>query len=65
MATNTEKVVVQVVVQGDKQLDNLTKKSGTATKSFGKMAAGVLAAAAAFKTISNVIGSSIKTFTAF
>ena len=47
MATNTEKVVVQVVVQGDKQLDNLTKKTGKATKSFGNMAAGILGAVAA------------------
>ena len=65
MATNTEKIVVQVVVQGDKQLDNLTKKSGTATKSFGKMAAGVLAATAAFRGISSVIGGAIKSFRDF
>jgi len=65
MATNTEKVVVQVVVKGDKQLDKITKKSGTATKSFGKMAAGVLAATAAFRGISQVIAGSIKSFKAF
>ena len=27
MATNTEKIVVQVIVQGDKQLDNLNKRT--------------------------------------
>ena len=65
MATNTEKVVVQVIVKGDKQLDNLTKKSGTATKSFGKMAAGILAATAAFRGISSIIGGAIKSFRDF
>jgi TP901 family phage tail tape measure protein len=65
MATNTEKIVVQVVVQGDKQLDNLTKKSGTATKSFGKMAAGIATATIAFRTISSVIGNAVKTFKDF
>jgi hypothetical protein len=28
MATNTEKIVVQVVVKGGKQLDNLGEKTG-------------------------------------
>ena len=65
MATNTEKVVVQVIVKGGSQLDKITKKSGTATKSFGKMAAGILAATAAFRGISSVIGSAIKTFRDF
>ena len=62
---NTEKIVVQVVVKGDKQLDNLQKKAGTTTKSFGKMAGGILAAAAAFTTINNVIGGAIKSFRDF
>ena len=72
MATNTEKVVVQVIVKGGSQLDKLDKKTGKATKSVGgltkgmaKMAGGVLAAAAAFKAIGNTISSAIKTFTAF
>lgn len=72
MATNTEKVVVQVIVKGGKQLDNLTKKTGDATKSTGgltkgmaKMAGGVLAATAAFRAIGQVISSSIKTFKNF
>ena len=72
MATNTEKIVVQVQVKGGKQLDNLTKKTGKATKSAGgltkgmaKMAGGVLAATAAFRTIGKVISSSITTFKNF
>ena len=73
MATNTEKVVVQVIVKGGKQLDNLTKKTGTATKSAGgltknmaKMAAGVLAAAAAFRAIGQAVYQvQLTTFTAF
>ena len=72
MATNTEKVVVQVIVKGGKDLDNLTKKTGDATKSTGgltkgmaKMAGGILAAAAAFRKIGQVISGAIKSFTAF
>tara|TARA_B110000037_G_scaffold66657_1_gene81063 strand:+ start:602 stop:3283 length:2682 start_codon:yes stop_codon:yes gene_type:complete len=72
MATNTEKIVVQVIVKGDKQLDNLDKKTGKATKSVGgltkgmaKMAAGVFAATTAFRAIGQVISSSIKTFKNF
>ena len=72
MATNTEKIVVQVQVKGGKQLDNLTKKTGKATKSVGglqkgmaKMAAKVFAAAAAFRGISRVIGGAIKSFRDF
>ena len=33
---NTEKIVVQVVVQGEKDLQRLEKRTGTTTKSFGK-----------------------------
>ena len=72
MATNTEKVVVQVIVKGGGQLDNLTKKTTKATKSAGgltkgmaKMAAGVFAATVAFRTISSVIGNAVKTFKDF
>ena len=72
MATNTEKIVVQVVVKGGKQLDNLTKKTGAATKSVGglnkgmlKMAGGVAIAAAAFRGITKIISDSIKTFKNF
>jgi TP901 family phage tail tape measure protein len=72
MATNTEKIVVQVIVKGGGQLDNLTKKTTKATKSAGgltkgmaKMAAGVFAATTAFRTIGQVIASSISTFKNF
>ena len=72
MATNTEKVVVQVIVKGGGQLDALTKKTTKATKSAGgltkgmaKMAAGVFAATVAFRTISSVIGNAVKTFKDF
>ena len=62
---NTEKIVVQVVVKGEKDLQRVGKSADKSTKSFGKMAAGVLGAVAAFKTISSAIGSAIKTFKAF
>jgi len=72
MATNTEKIVVQIQIKGQRDLDKLgaktdkaTKKVGGLNKSFVKMAAGVLGAAAAFRTIGQVISSSIKTFKNF
>ncbi len=65
MATNTEKIVVQVVVQGDKQLGNLEKKTKSTTKSFGKMTAGIVGAVAAFRTITAAVGSAIKSFRDF
>ena len=72
MAINTEKIVVQVVVKGQKDLDNLSKKTGKATKSasgmtkgFAGMAAGALAAVAAFRQIGKVIGGAISTFKDF
>ena len=65
MATNTEKIVVQVVVKGEKDLKNLEKRTGTTTKGFAKMAIGIGAAVAAFRTINKVIGSAIRTFRDF
>ena len=62
---NTEKIVVQVVVQGEKDLQKLERRTGSTTKSFAKMGAGVLAAVTAFKTITSVIGSAIKSFRDF
>ena len=59
---NTERIVVQVVVQGQKDLANLEKRTGSTTRSFGKMAAGVLAAAAAFRTINEIVSTSVKYF---
>ena len=62
---NTEKIVVQVVVKGQKGLDKVGKSADKGTKSFGKMAAGIAAAAAAFATINRVLGSAIKSFRDF
>ena len=72
MATNTEKIVVQVIVKGDKQLDRLTQKTkkaaksaGGVTKGFAKMVAGMTAAAVVFRQINQLVSSTIKTFTKF
>jgi len=65
MATNTEKIVVQVVVKGQKSLKNLENQTEKTTLGFKKVTAGVLGAVAAFRTINQVIGSSIKTFRDF
>tara|TARA_R110002020_G_scaffold134524_4_gene300294 strand:- start:2111 stop:4750 length:2640 start_codon:yes stop_codon:yes gene_type:complete len=65
MATNTEKIVVQVVVQGQKDLDKLEKRTGGVTRGFGKMAAGITAAVVAFRTINQVIGGAIRSFRDF
>ena len=69
---NTEKIVVQVVVQGEKQLENLNKRTGKATKSVGGltkslagMTGGILTATAAFQQVNKAVGSAIKTFTKF
>ena len=65
MGTNTEKIVVQVVVQGDKQLGNLEKKTKKTTMSFGKLAAGIGSAVVAFRTAVKVISSAIRVFKDF
>ena len=62
---NTERIVVQVVVQGQKDLANLEKRSGSTTKSFGRMAGQIAAAAAAFSAINAAVGSAIKSFRDF
>ena len=69
---NTEKIVVQVVVKGEKQLVGLSKNTEKATKKTGKlqkeltkMATKALAVATAFATINRVIGSAIKSFRDF
>ena len=72
MATNTEKIVVQVVVKGQGELEKLnqgTKKAtggfASLTKGTAAMAGGILAAAAAFRKISQTISTALKTFTKF
>jgi TP901 family phage tail tape measure protein len=62
---NTERIVVQVVVQGQKDLANLEKRTGSTTKSFSKMAGQIAAAAAAFSAINSAVGSAIKSFRDF
>ena len=62
---NTEKIVVQVVVQGERDLQKIGKTADKSTKSFGKMAAGVLGAVAAFRQISSSVSSAIKSFRDF
>ena len=69
MATNTEKIVVQVVVKGEKDLNNLntttkkaTKGVGSLVKQYGLLTAGVLGSAAAFRTINKLIADSVRAF---
>ncbi len=72
MATNTEKIVVQVVVKGQGELEKLNQGTKKTTKGFagltkgvGAAAAGILAAVAAFRKMSQLVSSSIKTFKNF
>ena len=72
MATDTEKIIVQVVVKGQGELEKLnqgTKKAtggfASLTKGTAAMAGGILAAAAAFRKISQTISTALKTFTKF
>jgi len=62
---NTEKIVVQVVVKGEKDLQRVGKSADKSTRSFGKMAAGIVAASVAFSKINQVIGGAIRTFRDF
>ena len=73
MATNTEKIVVQIQVKGQRDLDKLgantdkaTKKVGGLNKGIAKMAAGLFAATVVFRKIATkVVGTAIKTFKDF
>ena len=72
MGTNTERVVVQVVVQGSKQLDTLKNKTNKAStgvlglsNNFVKLGASVLGAITTFRQISRLISNVLKTFTQF
>ena len=72
MATNTEKIVVQVIVKGQGELEKLNQGTKKTTKGFagltkgvGAAAAGILAAVAAFRKMSQLVSSSIKTFKNF
>ena len=72
MATNTEKIVVQIQIKGQRDLDKLgastdkaTKKVGGLNKSFVKMAGSIAAATIAFRIAAKVVGDAIKTFSNF
>ena len=72
MATNTEKIVVQVVVKGQGDLEKLnqgTKKAtggvGALVKQYGLLTAGIAGAVQAFRTINKFIGQSVKSFRDF
>ena len=65
MATNTEKIVVQVVVKGQKGLDKVGKSAGGGAKSFAKMAGAIALAGTAFSAINKQIGAAINTFKKF
>ena len=69
---NTEKIVVQVIVKGEKDLQRVGKTAEKSTKSFGKltksvtkMAGGILAAVTAFRTVTSVMSDAIRTFRDF
>jgi TP901 family phage tail tape measure protein len=62
---NTEKIVVQVVVKGEKDLQRVGKTAGGGAKSFAKMAGAIALAGAAFSAINKQIGAAINTFKKF
>ena len=72
MATDTEKIIVQIKVVGQKDLQNLDTKTKQATKSassltseFSKLTGGLIAATTAYRQMVKIISSAIKTFTKF
>ena len=65
MATNTEKIVVQVVVKGQGDLQNLEKQTKGTTLGFNKMTAGIVGAVAAFRQINKLVSASVRTFRDF
>ena len=65
MATNTEKIVVQVVVKGQGELENLNKKTKDTSIGFNKMTAGVLGAVTAFRQVNKIVSNAVKTFRDF
>ena len=62
---NTEKVIVQVVVQGEGQLKSLDKQTKGNSKSFLKLAATIGAATAAFGLVNKAVSNAIKGFKDF
>ena len=62
---NTEKIVVQVIVKGEKSLQRLNETTNKTTKSLGKMATGIAAVVAAFVAVAKQVGGAINTFKKF
>jgi len=72
MATNTEKIVVQVVVKGQGDLEKLnqgtkkaTKGVGSLVKQYGLLTAGVAGAVQAFRSVNKMVATVIRTFRDF
>lgn len=65
MATNTEKIVVQVVVKGQKDLNSASKQAESTGNSFAVMAGRIGLAVTAFTQITKVVNTALKTFTKF
>ena len=62
---NTEKVIVQVIVKGEKDLQKINKTSGSTSKNFLKMSAAIGGATIAFSAISKAVSFAIKRFKDF
>ena len=72
MASNTEKIVIQVQVKGLKEVQNLekstkgaTKATGGLTKSMIKMGAAIGSALIIFRQLNKSVGAAIRTFRDF
>jgi len=65
MATNTEKIVVQIIVEGDKQLDKAKKSTNSLALGFNKMTLGIVGATAAFRAVNKIVSSVVRTFRDF
>ena len=62
---NTEKVIVQVIVKGEKDLQKINKTSGSTSKNFLKMSAAIGAATMAFSAITKMVSFAVRTFKDF
>ena len=62
---NTEKIIVQVVVKGEKDLKSINKTTEKSTKSFTKLASQIAAATLAYQAMSKVVSSVVGTFKSF
>tara|TARA_R110002110_G_scaffold81880_3_gene212876 strand:+ start:103 stop:3102 length:3000 start_codon:yes stop_codon:yes gene_type:complete len=72
MAGSTEKIIIQVQVRGQKDLNNLSKGTdkakkgvGGLTMGLGKMVAGLYLAQKAFQFVTGTISTAIKTYAEF